>query len=101
MTPASPEPVSWHAVTRDLNSYRIMSDIDLSPTIRPVPIKPPRDQAIDAVPTRPRENKPDENHHVQNLREVQEVIEPGEYAARLDALDPIGRDRDDHDDRER
>jgi hypothetical protein len=27
MTPASPEPVSWHAVTRDLNSYRIMSDM--------------------------------------------------------------------------
>ena len=28
MTPASPEPVSWHAVSGDLNSYRI-SDIAL------------------------------------------------------------------------
>jgi hypothetical protein len=27
MTPASGEPVSWHAATRDANRYRIMSDM--------------------------------------------------------------------------
>jgi hypothetical protein len=30
----------------------------------------PSDQAIDAVAARPREDEPDENHHVQNFREI-------------------------------
>src|SRR5271167_1219793 len=29
MTPASREPVSWHAVTRDLNRYRVVSAIGI------------------------------------------------------------------------
>jgi len=56
----------------------------------------PRDEAIDAVSTGPREDQPNEDQRVQHLGEVQEVVEPGEYTARLDTLDPIGGDRDDH-----
>ncbi len=56
----------------------------------------PRDEAIDAPSTRPREDQPNEDQCVQHLGEVQEVVEPGEDTARLDAMDPISGDRDDH-----
>jgi hypothetical protein len=55
----------------------------------------PRDEAID-VSTRPREDQPNEDQCVKHLGEVQEVVEPGEDTACLDAVDPIGGDRDDH-----
>jgi hypothetical protein len=46
----------------------------------------PRDQAIDAVSTRPGEDQPNEDQRVQHFGEVQEVVEPGEDTARLDAV---------------
>src|SRR5580692_12643872 len=55
-----------------------------------------RDDAIHAESTGSREDQPNQDQHVQNLREVEEVVETVEETFRLDGLDRDGGDCDGH-----